>query len=111
MPYNNKIITGYSKWEFCIPLIPNNQYYVLSIVYNFNGSGWGTYDWVKVAKSQKVLEGFPLPKTGVENYPELFSWKMLQTHRNTDKVRIFWEGHKILQNLPRTFVHSTYRQK
>ena len=28
-----------------------------------------------------------------------------------DKVRIFREGHKILRNLPLTFVYSTYRQK
>ena len=27
------------------------------------------------------------------------------------KVRIFWEGHKILRNLHLTFVYSTYRQK
>ena len=26
-------------------------------------------------------------------------------------VRIFWEGHKVLQNLHLTFVNSTYRQK
>ena len=26
------------------------------------------------------------------------------------KVRIFWEGHTILRNLPLTFVYSTYRQ-
>ena len=27
------------------------------------------------------------------------------------KVRVFWEGHKILRNLHLTFVYSTYRQK
>ena len=27
------------------------------------------------------------------------------------KVRIFREGHKILRNLPLTFVYSTYSQK
>ena len=27
------------------------------------------------------------------------------------KVRLFWEGHKILRNLHFTFVYSTYRQK
>ena len=27
------------------------------------------------------------------------------------KVHIFWEGHKIFQNLPLTFDHSTYSQK
>ena len=27
------------------------------------------------------------------------------------KVHIFWEGHKILQNLPLTFDYSTYSQK
>ena len=29
----------------------------------------------------------------------------------SNKVRIFWEGHKILRNLHLTFVYSTYRQK
>ena len=28
-----------------------------------------------------------------------------------DKVHIFWEGHKILQNLHLTFGYSTYSQK
>ena len=28
-----------------------------------------------------------------------------------NKVHIFWEGHKILQNLPLTFDYSTYSQK
>ena len=32
------------------------------------------------------------------------------TH-GADKVRIFWEGHKILQNLHLTFVYSTQKQK
>ena len=27
------------------------------------------------------------------------------------KVHIFWEGHKVLRNLPLTFDHSTYNQK
>ena len=27
------------------------------------------------------------------------------------KVHIFWEGHKILRNLPLTFDYSTYSQK
>ena len=27
------------------------------------------------------------------------------------KVHIFWEGHKILQNLPLTFDYNTYIQK
>ena len=30
---------------------------------------------------------------------------------HSNKVCIFWEGHKILQNPHLTFVYSTYRQK
>ena len=30
---------------------------------------------------------------------------------NSGKVHIFWEGHKILRNLPLTFDYSTYSQK
>ena len=31
-------------------------------------------------------------------------------YKNVGKVHIFWEGHKILRNLPLTFDYSTYSQ-
>ena len=38
------------------------------------------------------------------------SWWLARCPRPL-KVRIFWEGHKILRNLHLTFFYSTYRQK
>ena len=40
---------------------------------------------------------------------ELFVFHVMMGMLQIYKVRIFWEGHKILRNL--TFVYSTYRQK
>ena len=38
--------------------------------------------------------------------PEQYCSRMI-----VSKVQIFWEGHKILRNLPLTFDYSTYSQK
>ena len=42
-----------------------------------------------------------------------FRWpdEKFRCHASSIKVHIFWEGHKILQNLPLTFDYSTYRRK
>ena len=46
----------------------------------------------------------------------IYEWSQLGVNLTTDmefsfdRVRILWEGHKILRNLHLTFVHSTYIQ-
>ena len=40
-----------------------------------------------------------------------WKFKLLAGKFTWGKVHIFWEGHKILRNLPLTFDYSTYSQK
>ena len=74
-------------------------------------NGWGWAFW----------NSKPLPfsdKCGYLNKFEFINCAMTKytTHQdarqeNLNNVHIFWEGHKILQNLPLTFDCSIYSQK
>ena len=42
---------------------------------------------------------------------DIESWHTMRFLKNRHKVRIFWEGHKILRNLPLTFVYIQTKVK
>ena len=70
---------------------------------NFWRPIWKSAKSVKVSKSQIIF---------FSRTQKLHHWdRATLPVATTTKVRIFWEGHKILRNLHLTFVYSTYRQK
>ena len=60
--------------------------------------------WIKVSRFIQIAFLF-------DNENVLLWGDVVNTDQFKDKVRIFWEGHKIWQNLYFTFVYSTYSQK
>ena len=64
---------------------------------------------IKLLKN-KYLISFKTEQMNQLNLLFIF-YSSMQFHELSFKVLIFWEGHKIMQNLHLTFVYSRYSQK